>query len=215
MAQSLPSRAPSGIALFDHFIENSGWAPLDAGSFAVEEERYLLKTLEQRLAACVDSTGQLEPSEVSRRPSEMLAAADRLSGRLSGAGYAPEVIVLAATLGVDTHLELGKRFETDGWQLPDELRTNWVLGRYHGRLILYAPAAQLNALYVIDVRAFGSLIQFAPPVDLSVQPVDVATAFEQSIADHRHEVHLRLYQSYEFRVKDQRAVWGAKLAPAP
>ena len=194
------------------FIDNSGWAPLDAWFFAVAEERYLLQIFEQRLDSCVNSTGQLEPSEVPRRPAEMLAVADRLSDSLSQAGYAPEVIVLAATFDVDFHLELKKHFQTDGWQLSDELRTNWVLGQYHGRIILYVPVAELSALYAVDIQRFGSLLQFHPPVELSVEPIDVATAMKRGDLDHRRKVRLRLVQSYDFHVEDQRAVWGARLA---
>lgn len=196
------------------FTENSGEATLDAWSFAVAQERSLLCILEQRLAACVQATGQIGRSEVARTPADILAAADRLSKRPDRAGYEPGLVVIAAAVGVDFYMELPKNVDTDYRELPHELNTNWILGSHHGRLILNVAGTELSALYVVDVRRFGSLVQFSPPVQLTVEPASITAGAKQSIEDPLEKVQLRLYQSYEFRVDDERAVWGAKLAPS-
>ncbi len=75
--------------------------------------------------------------------------------------------------------------------------------------------------YVVDVPKFATLVQFDPPLELQVKAIDDEQAGQilqerpelgLDMQALRSRVALRLYQSYAFDVRDQHAVWSAKLS---
>jgi len=194
-------------------VEGSNWFPMRGWEFAVAEERRLLTKLESELRACVEDTGRVEAAEVGREPVQILEKADRLSDFLKDAGYAPGLVVLATSVPTEAMIELTKQLEVPDWDLPPDLRSNWILGRHRGKLILYHKDAALDRLYAVDVRRFGRLVQFAPRVELAIQKVDPAAALQQDTLDYEDKIHLRLYQSYEIQRLDCEAIWAANIEP--
>jgi len=194
-------------------VEESDWAPMPGWDFAVAEERHLLGKLESAMADCAQSSDHVEQEDVPPEPEAVLQSAEHLSRRLSMDGYTPALFVVAADLDIDTIVEIKQRLDVPDWELPDDLRTNWILGRHHGQIWLYLRGAKIARLYAVDVRAFGRLLQLAPPAELAVDDVPLATADKRGIVDAQERVHLRLYQSYEFEVRDCGAVWAANIRP--
>jgi hypothetical protein len=203
----------NGLLRKGPLVDESDWAPMRGWEFAVAEERHLLGKLESAMADCAQSSNRVEPAEIAREPGAILQTAEHLTRRLSVDGYTPTLIVLAAKLDVDAIVEVEKRLDTPGWELSDELSTNWILGSHQGRIWLYLRDADIPRLYAVDVHAFGRLLQLAPPAELAVDDVPVDAPVKQGIFDAHDRVHLRLYQSYEFEARECDAVWAANIHP--
>ncbi len=201
------------------FVDGSNWADLRGWEFAVAEERHLLKGLYAHLAESVSHTGQILSDDIIRQPDEILDAAKRMADLLCA--REDSLIILATNLDTETIVSLNKTLTTAGWEVGDELRTNWILGKHEGCPILYLNEPDFNNLYVIDVPRFASLVQYDPVADLHVLAIDEVTA-EHMLEDNPDQkfelntllsmVHLILYQSYEIQIHDRHAVWAAKLA---
>lgn len=192
-------------------VEDSKSSPMTGWEFAVAEERHLAAKLAAELGRSAELAGQIEPNPIRVRPDAILKGADRLAGLLESAGYTPGLIVLATKLEVDLTVQLLKLLDTPDWDLPPELRTNWIFGRHHDRLLLYIRDATPSRIYAVDLPKFATLYQYAPAAELTIEDVSLSDAMRQSIVNHTNEVHLRLYQSYEVDVRDPRAVWAANL----
>jgi len=202
------------------FVDGSNWADLRGWELAVAEERRLLKNLHAHLAESASHTGQILSDNVTRQPSEILRAATRMTDFL--VERSGSLIVLAAQLDVETIVSLKKALTTPGWELGDDLRTNWILGKHENCPVLYLNDQDLNSLYIVDVPRFALLVQYYPLVDLHVSAIDEATA-KQILEDNpdlsldtcalRSIVHLTLYQSYEIQIHDRHVVWSAKFSP--
>lgn len=202
------------------FVDDSSWADLRGWEFASAHERRLLTNLGAHFAESVNQTGQRLPDEVARRPDEILNAAKTMSDRLADGGFIGNLIVVAAPLDTDTMVALNEIITTPGWELGDELRTNWILGVHADCPVLYLGDTELNCVFVVDVQNFASLVQFDPQVDLHVLPIDEATAThivegrpDLALDVLRTMVQFTLYQSYSIEVADPKAIWGAKLSP--
>lgn len=203
------------------FVDGSNWGDLSGREFAVVEERRLLKDLHTHLAESASQSGQMLPDNVTRQPSGILSAATAMSGLLADRGFRASLVVVATHLDIDTRVALTQALTIPDWQLTDDLRTNWILGKHGSYPVLYVKDHDLNSLYVVDVQRFAKLVQFDPLVELSIQPIDEARA-KQMLEDRsdlklemnalRSMVHLRLYQSYTFEIHDQHAIWAAKFS---
>jgi len=201
------------------FVDGSNWADLRGWEFAVAEERYLLKNLHTRLAESVNHTSQILSDTITREPDAILDATKSMADLLD-IGEAT-LILLAAHLDTEAIVSLEKALTTPGWELGDELRTNWVLGKHEESVVLYLNESELNSLYVIDVPRFASVIQYDPLVDLHVLAIDEAAAkhlleenpkLKSDVNTLLSMIQLILYQSYELQIRDQNAVWAAKLS---
>jgi len=202
------------------FVDNSNWLDLRGWEFAVAEERHLLKTLHTRLTDSVSHTCQTLPDAIDPQPERILDTVKKMAdlvGKQDGC-----LIVIAAHLDVDTVVSLDKLLTTPGWELGDDLRTNWILGKHEGCPIFHLNEPSLHSLYAIDVPRFASLIQYDPIVDLRVSAIDEVAAkqllknnpnLKSDVSTLLSMVHLILYQSYEIQVSNQYAVWAAKLSP--
>ena len=82
---------------------------------------------------------------------------------------------MVAHLEVETIISVKKALTTPSWELTDDLKTNWMLGKYASFPVLYLNDQDLNSLYVVDVPRFASLVQYSPQVDLHVLPIDEET----------------------------------------
>lgn len=201
------------------FVDGSNWADLRGWEFAVAEERHLLKVLHAHLEESVSHTGQILSDDIIRQPDEIMDAAKRMADLLGA--QERSLIVLAAHLDTETIVSLNKVLTTAGWELGDELRTNWILGKHEGCPVLYLNEPDLNNLYIVDVPRFASLVQYDPLADLHVLAIDKAAA-EHMLEDNPDlklelnallsMVHLILYQSYEIQIHDRHAVWAAKFS---
>jgi hypothetical protein len=202
------------------FVDGSNWLDLRGWEFAVAEERHLLKKLSTFLAESVSHTGQMLTDTITPQPEGILDATKRMADLLGK--HDKSLIVIAAHLDVDTIVSLDKALTTPGWELGDDLRTNWILGKNVGCPVLHLDDSDSGSLYVIDIPRFASLVQYDPLVDLQVLAIDEATA-KRMLEDNPDlkldvntllsMVHLILYQSYEIQVHNQNAVWAAKLSP--
>ena len=131
------------------------------------------------------------------------------------------LIVIAAHLDVDTVVSLNKALTTPRWELGDDLRTNWILGKHGGCPVLHLNDSDSSSLYAIDIPRFASLIQYDPLVDLQVLAIDELTA-KRMLEDNPglkldvntllSMVHFIPYQSYEIQVHDQQAAWAAEIS---
>lgn len=201
------------------FVDESNWGDMRGWELAVAEEHHLLNNLRAHLAESVSHTGQILSDNITRQPDGILDAAKRMAD-LSGTSER-SLIVLAAHLDTETIVSLKKALTTPGWELGDELRTNWILGKHEDCAVLYLNEPDLNSLYIVDVSRFASLIQYDPLVDLHVLAIDEAAA-KRMLEDNPDlkldantllsMVHLILYQSYEIQIHDQHAVWAAKFS---
>jgi len=198
------------------FGEGAHWAPLTGWEFAVAEERHLAAKLEGMLKTCTEGSGQMSDGQaVPLEVSATLDAGDRLARSLVESGYDPGVIVLASSLSTDDMLNLAKRMEVPDWDLDSSLQANWIIGEYHGRLLMYLRYAESPAIYAIDVARFARLIQFSPEAELLLEDVPISMAVEKGILDHQNRVHMNLYQSYEFELVDCEAVRGTPVDVTP
>jgi len=216
--------ASFGFNKFVHkgpFVDGSNWADLRGWEFAVAEERRLLNDLQTLLAESVLQTGQTLSDNITRQPDEILSTASRMSDFLIDRGFHGNLIVVATHLEVETIISLKKALTTPSWELTDDLRTNWILGKHTNCPVLYLNDQDLNSLYVVDVPRFASLVQYSPQVDLHVLPIDEKTAqriledkpdLELDMSTLHSMVHLTLHQSYQIQINDQRAVWATKFA---
>lgn len=204
------------------FVDGSNWADLRGWELAVAEERRLLKEFYAQLAESTGQTGQILPDDVARQPSGILRAATRMSDLLGDRGLSGNLIVVAAQLDVETRVSLEQALTTPGWQIEDELRTNWIIGKHAGCPVLCWNDQDMNSLYVVDVPQFTTLVQYDPLVDLRVLPIDEVTArqilddkpsLELDMIALRSMVHLFLYQSYDMKIHDRHAVWAARFSP--
>jgi hypothetical protein len=217
--------ASFGFNRFVHkgpFVDGSNWADLRGWEFAVAEERHLLNELHSQLTESASQTGQTLPDHITREPSAILFAANRMSDLLASRGFRANLIVVAAHLDTDVIVAFEKELTTPGWELTDDLRTNWILGVHRNCPVLYLGDQESNRMYVVDVPRFATLVQFVPVVELHVEAVDEARA--RRILEERPDLkldmdtlrsmaHLRLYQSYEFQIHDRSTVWEAKFSP--
>lgn len=205
-------------------VEGSNWGDLGGWDFAVAQERYLLGRLQEELSTGVGQTGQTLPEAFARDANGIMHAAASLSARLAEVGFEPSVIVLAADLGGELLIKLEEKVTVQGWQLPEELRTNWILGKYEKQPVLYIGNASLSEVYAVDVRSFATLVQFEPVVDLRFNAIDEAAA--QRLLRDKPDLHigtnelmtraqLLLYQSYEFRIHNRQAVYSANIMRHP
>jgi len=201
------------------FVDGSNWLDLRGWEFAVAEERYLLKKLHDCLAESINRTGQTLTGTVAVQPEGILDAAKRMADLLGKRGKS--LIVLAAHLDVDTIVSLEKALTTPRWELTDELITNWILGKYEDCPILHLNDPDSSSLYTIDIPRFASIVQYDPLVDLQVSAIDEESAkrmlednpdLKVDVGALLSMVHLTLYQSYEIQVRNQNAVWAAKLS---
>ena len=204
------------------FVDDSNWADLRGWEFAVAEERRLLNDLHTHLAESARQTGQMLSDNIARHPGETLRTATRMSDLLVDRGFRGNLIVVAAHLEVETLVSLKKALTTPSWELTDDLRTNWILGKHAICPVLYLNDQDLNSLFVVDVARFATLAQYNPLVDLHVLPIDEATAkriledkpdLKLDMSVLRSMVHLTLYQSYEIQIHDRHAVWATKFSP--
>jgi hypothetical protein len=196
------------------FVDGSNWADLRGWEFAVAEERWLLKHLHTHLSESASQSGHVLAYNVPRQPSDILSAADSLAGLLGEQGFEASLVVVATHLDIDTLVALTPA-------LTDDLRTNWILGKHGSYPVLYINDHDLDSLYVVDVQRFAKLVQLDPLVELSIQSIDEARAkrmledrpdLKLDINALRSMVHLRLYQSYGFEIRDQHAIWAAKFS---
>lgn len=203
------------------FVDDSNWADLRGWEFAVAEERRLLKDLHAYLAESASQTGQMLSDNITRHPSEILRTATRISALLVDRGFRGNLIVVATHLEVEALVLLEKALTTPSWELTNDLRTNWILGKHANCPVLYLNDQDLNSLYVVDVARFATLVQYNPSVDLHVLPIDEATAkrisedkpdLKLDMSALRSMVHLVLYQSYEIQIHDRYAVWATKFS---
>jgi len=201
------------------FVDGSNWGDLRGWQFAVQEERYLLKKLHGYLVQSISGTGQVVPDTVPPKADRILKASKRMADLLGRRHRS--LIVLAAHLDIDAIVTLERALTTPTWDLDDELRTNWILGKYEDCPVLHLNDQDSMSLYVVDVPRFASLIQYDPVVDLQVSAIDEETAKEmlQSQPDLPWDentllsmVRLTLWQSYEIQVHDRSAVWATKLS---
>jgi len=214
------NRASFGFNTLVHkgsFVDGSNWLDLKGWEFAVAEERHLLKNLHAHLAGSSSHTGQVLSGSIARQPDGILDAAKMMDNLLGTP--AKSLIVLATHFDVDTIVSLKKALTTPGWELEDDLRTNWILGKHGDRPVLYINDPDLCHLYVVDLPRLASLVQYAPLVDLQVLTINEAAA-KRMLEDNPNlkldvntllsMVHIILYQSYEIQIHDQNAVWVAK-----
>jgi len=214
--------ASFGFNKFVHkgpFVDGSNWADLRGWEFAVAEERRLLNDLHNLLAESALQTGQTLSDNITRESDEILSTSTRMSNLLIDRGFHGNLIVVAAHLEVETIISLKKALTTPSWELEDDLRTNWILGKHTSCPVLYLNDQDLNSLYVVDVPRFATLVQYSPLVDLKVLPIDEETAkriledkpdLKIDMRTLRSMVYLTLYQSYQIQINDQRAVWATK-----
>lgn len=201
------------------FVDGSNWLDLRGWEFAVAEERHLLKKLHTLLAESINHTGQTLTDTIAPQPEGILDAANRMADLLGE--HDKNLIVLATHLDIDTVVSLGKALTTPSWELGDELRTNWILGKHGDCPVLYLNDPDLSSLYVVDVPRFVSLVQYDPLVDLQVLAIDEITA-KRMLEDNPDlkldvntllsMVHIILYQSYDVQVHDQHAVWATRFS---
>ena len=201
------------------FVDGSNWLDQRGWEFAVAEERHLLKKLSTLLAESVNRTGQTLTDTITPQPEGILDATKRMTDLLGKRDKS--LIVIAAHLDVDTVVSLNKALTTPRWELGDDLRTNWILGKHGGCPVLHLNDPDSSSLYAIDIPRFASLIQYDPLVDLQVLAIDELTA-KRMLEDNPDlkldvntllsMVHLILYQSYEIQVHDQQAVWAAEIS---
>jgi hypothetical protein len=201
------------------FVDGSNWLDLRGWEFAVAEERHLLETLQTRLADSVSQSRQTLPDTITPQPEGILDTAKKMADLLGKQDQ--YLIVIATHLDVDTVVSLEKLLTTPGWELGDELRTNWILGKHEGRLILHLNDPDLDSLYVVDLPKFASLVQYDPIVDLKVLAIDEVTAkqmlednpdFKLDVNSLFSMVRLILNQSYEIQIHEQKAVWAARFS---
>lgn len=201
------------------FVDGSNWLDLRGWEFAVAEERHLLNMLHTLLADSASYTGQMLPDTIAPQPDGILGAAKRMAGLLGQ--HDKNLTVLAAHLNVDTIVSLDKALTTPAWELGDELRTNWILGKNEDCPVLYLTDPDLSSLYVVDVPRFATLVQYDPLVDLQVLAIDevVAKRMLEDNPDPKVDVntllsmvHLILYQSYKIQIHDRYAVWAVKFS---
>jgi len=202
------------------FVDNSNWLDQKGWEFAVAEERYLVDKVLTHLAHSVSTTGQMLSSTATRKPHEILGTAKKIIN-LMGKNK-ESLLVLAAHMDTEIIFQLKKELTTPDWELGDELRTNWILGKHENCPILYLKDSDLGALYVVDLPHFASLIQYDPEVDLHVLAIDEEMAIrilednpniKLGIKALLSRVNLKLYQSYDLEIHDQKAVWAAKFSP--
>ena len=200
-------------------VDGSNWWPLRGWEFAVAAERYLLKNLHSQLEQSVEHSGQVLPENVTPQAERILDAANRMADLLGKSGK--NLIVLAAHLDIETIISLEKALTTPKWELGDDLRTNWILGKHERSPFLYHNAPNLSSLYVVDIPRFASLVQYDPLVDLQVLAINEATArqileknpdLKLDVEALLSMVNLILYQSYEIQVHNQQAAWAAEIA---
>ena len=203
------------------FVDGSNWADLKGWEFAVAEERRLLNDLHTQLAESVLQTGHRLSDNITRQPDEILSTAKRMYDLLIDGGFHGNLILVATHLEVETVISLEKALTTPSWELTDDLRTNWILGKHTSCPVLYLNDQNLNSLFVVDVARFATLVQYDPLVDLHMLPIDEETAkriledkpdLKLDMSTLRSMVHLTLYQSYQIQINDQRAVWATKFA---
>ncbi len=201
------------------FVDGSNWLDLRGWEFAVAEERHMLKMLHVLLADSVSHTSQMLTDTIAPRPEEILDAANRMTNLLGKSSK--NLIVLATHLDTETIVSLEKTLTTPKWELGDDLRTNWILGKHKGYPVLYYNDPDLSSLYVVDIPSFASLVQYDPLVDLQVLSIDEETArrilgespdLKLDVDALLSMVNLILYQSYEIQVHDQQAVWAAEIS---
>lgn len=201
------------------FVDDSNWLDMRGWEFAVAEERHLLNDLHTHLAESASHTGQILPDNIAPQPNAILNAAKRMADLLGERGKS--LIVLATHLDVDAIVSIDMALTTPGWELGDELRTNWILGKYVDCPVLYLNDPDLHDLYVVDLPRFASLVQYNPPVDLQVSTIDetAANRILENNSDIKFDintllsmVNLILYQSYEIQIHDRRAVWAIKFS---
>ncbi len=203
------------------FVDGSNWGDLRGWELAVAEERRLLKDLHTILEASAGQAGQMLSDNVTRQPSGILGAAAEMTRLLADRGFRANLVVVATSLEIDTLVSLTEALTIPKWQLPDDIRTNWILGKYENCPVLYINDGGLNSLYVVDVPRLATLVQFHPLVDLHVLAIDQERA--RTILEERPDlkldlntvrsmVHLRLYQSYAFETHEPQAVWVANFS---
>lgn len=199
------------------FVEHANWVPADGWEFAVAAERHLFAKFVQELDHAARAAGQWDDVPLHLDAKKILARAKQLSAELSHKNYSPGLIILTGDFNIDFSVDLAKQLMTPGsvpdWELPEALRTHWIIGKHQGQwLVAKFQSEPPNMLFVVDVRRFASLRQHDPEVELQIHPLDRVQALEQGIPHPEHRVNLILYQSYDLKVIDQRAVWGAPVA---
>jgi len=201
------------------FVDGSNWLDLRGWQFAVAEERHLLQMLHVLLADSVNHSNQMLTDTIAPEPEIILDTANRMTNLLGKSGKT--LIILATHLDTETIVSLEKTLTTPRWELGDDLRTNWILGKHEECPVLYYNDPDLSSLYVVDIPSFASLVQYDPLVDLQVLSIDEETArriLEESPDLKLDEdallsmVNLILYQSYEIQVNDQQATWAAEIS---
>ena len=201
------------------FVDDSNWADLRGWEFAVAEERWLLNNLYIKMAESISKTGQTLPGSIAKHPDEILGTIEKISEIMKGHGYCGNLIVVATDLNTETIISLEKLITIPSWELSDDLKTNWILGKHEDFPILYIKNKDLKTLFVVDVRRFASLLQYEPLVDLNVSLIGKET-LNQILENNKDrtldmgtlhsKVHLTLYQSYQIQIHEQYAIWATK-----
>lgn len=201
------------------FVDGSNLLDLRGWEYSVAEEHHLLNMLHVLLADSVSHTSQMLTDIIAPQPEGILDAANRMANLLGK--NSKNLIVLAARLDIETIVSLEKALTIPKWELCDDLRTNWILGKHEGCPFLYMNAPDFRSLYVVDIPCFAVLVQYDPLVDLQVLSIDEAAArrilgenpdLKLDINALLSMVNLILYQSYEIQVHDQQAAWAAEIS---
>ncbi len=219
-----PDRNEAASAGFNHlvpkgpFVEGSNWADLGGWDFAVAQEQFLLQRFNSRLVEAVQETGQVLGKLVSLNAGELVQVIGLLSAKLNKAGFNKNAAVIAAELPTELSIALQAKVTKPGWDLPDDLRTNWIIGLYGTLPIVYIRSAQPPSVYVFDVSAYATLVQYAPPLDLRVNEISEADALRlvqerpsTTVSELQTKAQLLLYQTYDFTIHDKRAVYAARI----
>ena len=209
------------------FVEGSSWAPYRTWQFALALERHLLSRFEDLLRT--SSEGQNWPN-IHRDWDDILSTSDSMFQTIQSGPNQQAALVIAGALSTDWLVELSKQPVKPYYDLPSDLNRTSILGSYRDRLILRIDEAATPALYAVDVNRFARLARFGLPQlevdDYSEQDARELVingrvrpsvqqrgrgARDELIRQLRLKVWMRLFESWDLKVLDSRAVASANI----
>lgn len=207
------------------FVEGSNWGEYRTWDFAVACEEYLLSLFEDILLSA-PTFGEIPP-----RAADLACQCRVLIDEAGKVHFTPSAIVICGQLEGNEAVEMQMRHGfTPRYDVPNGIRTPWILGYFAGKPVVYFREAKKPRLYVVDLAQFAELVQY-DDVEFELEEIDDPRAREllrqypqrvkvpegrpdteaEKIRQLKLHVALRLSEMYCLQSKDVNAAIGSDL----
>jgi hypothetical protein len=224
--------------VFKHsFIDGISSLIVSARDWAVRQEDFLLRHLEEKLRGAV--SGRLG-TDVDRDPSSILDAFGGPAADLRGQGYSPSAFLVTGSLGQPLYEALQHNTQDPWawypWPGPNLRATHRFVGAHAGIPIVAIEPSPEPRLYTVDLARFATLTRYGEGADfepeftvkpftddeardvlarqpnLILDPPPGSGQDEERIRQLQLRVGLELWETYKLEVKDPGAVIARPLA---